>query len=171
MIYSKNSTGKGVVMRNLILGSVLALMAVNANAKTWDYKYGHDDFDGDTRLATLKSDNDEYKIMIGEDAKSESKVSIFIPLPLGKITSSECNPLCDMRIIADGNKDIEPIKLFAMKNHKMYFLYGDGDKRLSEIFENNKVVKMKLPLYNIGADVLTFTQTEKFNKQKLLSLK
>ena len=51
-------------MRKLLLGGVLALMAVSASAGSWKYELQKNDFDGDRKIALLSPDDSELELMI-----------------------------------------------------------------------------------------------------------
>lgn len=159
-------------MKKLFLAGLLSILAVGANAGSWDYNLSKNDFDGDTRSAAIKPDGSEIELILvkNEDLDSDKKYTVAFTLPLGVLTSN-CK-LCEVRVIADG-KEEAPIKLLAASSFKTYFLYS-GDEAFVDLFKNNKVVKIQIPTSRNRQNLketLTFTQSEAFSLQKLNSVK
>lgn len=155
-------------MKKLLLAGLLSVLAFSVNANLWDYSLSKNDFDGDTRSATIKPDGSEVELILikNNDIDDDKKYSVVFALPLGVLTSN-CK-LCEVRVIADG-KEVEPIKLLAASSYKNYFLYS-GDQAFVDLFKNNKVIKIQLPTSRNRQDLketLTFTQTKPFNLQEL----
>ena len=150
-------------MRKLLLGGVLALMAVSASAGSWKYELQKNDFDGDRKIALLSPDDSELELMITNETSS----GVYFLLPRGFLTSSDCT-FCTARVIADG-QEVEPIKVLGSKNFRTYYLYSPRENFI-KLFEQNKVVKIQLPSFQ-GNRNLTFTQTEKLDLNKLNNVK
>lgn len=155
-------------MKKLLLAGLLSVLAFSANANLWDYNLSKNDFDGDTRSASIKPDSSEVELILikNEDLNSDKKYTVVFSLPLGVLTSN-CK-LCEVRVIADG-KEVEPIKLLAASSFKNYFLYS-GDEAFVDLFKNNKVIKIQLPTSRNRQDLketLTFTQTKPFSLKEL----
>lgn len=155
-------------MKKLLLAGLLSVFAVSANAGSWSYNLSKNDFDGDTRSATIKPDGSEIELILikNEDLDSDKKYTVVFTLPLGVLTS-DCK-LCEVRVIADG-KEAEPVKLLAASSFKTYFLYS-SDEAFVDLFKNNKVVKIQMPTSRNRQNLketLTFTQTKPFNLQEL----
>lgn len=160
-------------MKKLLLAGLLSVLAVGANAGSWNYNLSKNDFDGDTRSATIKPDGSEIELAIvkSKDSDTDTPYIGAFSLPLGVLTA-DCK-LCEARVIADG-KEAEPVKLLAASSYKTYFLYESSNKAFMDILKNNKVVKIQLPTSRNRQNIketLTFTQSEVLSLQKLDSAK
>lgn len=156
-------------MKKLLLAGILSVLAVSANAGSWNYNLSKNDFDGDTRSATIKPDGSEIELAIVKSDGDTPYIGAFL-LPLGVLTA-DCK-LCEARVIADG-KEAESVKLMS-SNYKTYFLYKNSNKAFIDVLRNNKVVKIQLPTSRNRQNLketLTFTQSEALSLQKLDSAK
>lgn len=159
-------------MKNLLLAGILTILSISANAEAWKYETLKDDFDGDKKVATIRSDKSEIELAIiksklTETGTSNRKYAIAFLLPKGILTASNCKT-CPARVLADG-KEVDPIRLLEASNFRTYYLYSDQDYFIG-LFQNNKVVKIRMPTYR-GLETLTFTQSKPFNLQELDSAK
>jgi hypothetical protein len=160
-------------MKKLLLAGLLSVLTVSVNAGSWNYNLSKNDFDGDTRSATIKPDGSEIELAIVKSKDSDTDtpyIGVFL-LPLGVLTA-DCK-LCEARVIADG-KEAEPVKLLAASSYKTYFLYESSNEAFMDILRNNKVVKIQLPTSRNRQNVketLTFTQSEVLSLEKLDSAK
>lgn len=151
-------------MKKTVLMFIVSTLTISANADTWNYKLLKDDFDGDTKSASIQSDHSEVELAIIKNKISDDRnYTIAFLLPRGILTSSKCK-LCTTRVIADG-KEVESIKLLEASNFRTYFLYSDSESFI-DLFQKNKVIKIQLPTYS-GNKNLTFTQSTPFNIKKL----
>lgn len=160
-------------MKKIFLAGLLSVLAVSANAGSWNYNLSKNDFDGDTRSATIKPDGSEIELAFvkNKDSNADTQYIGAFLLPLGVLTA-DCK-LCEARVIADG-KEVEPVKLLAASSYKTYFLYKNSNEAFMDVLRNNKVVKIQLPTSRNRQNIketLTFTQSEPLSLQKLNSVK
>ena len=95
-------------MRKLLLGGVLALMAVSANAEKWHYELSKSDFSVDYKVATLKDRAKGYELSVSmqqyaDDVNNSAIVSI--DLPKGVVAAFNCRQGCEAKINVDGDKN------------------------------------------------------------------
>ena len=95
-------------MRKLLLGGLLALMAVSANAEKWHYELSKSDFSVDYKVATLKDKVKGYELSVSmqqyaDDVNNSAIVSI--DLPQGKVAAFNCRQGCEAKINVDGDKN------------------------------------------------------------------
>ena len=150
-------------MKNLYLAIILLAMSISSYASNWNYEYLENDFGEDTKLASIKDDNDLYELVVTLDR------AVALLLPTGKVTSPECSKVCKAKINVDGNKNLEPIKLLESRDFRTYFIYGESKDRFIGYLESGKDVKIQIPLHRNLA-VLSFTPDSKLNLDKLNNL-
>lgn len=152
-------------MRKFLLAGLLSVLAVSASADSWKYELLKNDFDGDTKAASIHPDESEIELVIVKSKPSDAdkKHTVAFLLPKGVLTTSNCK-LCTARVIADG-KEVDSIKVLGASNFRTYYLYS-GQEYFVSLFQNNKVIKIQLPTYR-GMETLTFTQTKPLSLQDL----
>ena len=161
-------------MRKLLLGSVLALVAVSANAEKWHYELSKSDFSVDYKVATLKDKVKGYELSVSmqqyaDDVNNSAIVSI--DLPQGKVAAFNCRQGCEAKINVDGDKNAyPPIRLLAFSNFKSYGVTGES-KNFIDVLRKAKVVKVLLPVSGGDFDVATFTLDKPFDDNEFKNIK
>jgi hypothetical protein len=155
-------------MKKIFLAGLLSILAVSANADSWEYELIKNDFDGDTKSASIHPDKSEIELIVikNDESNSRDKHTVAFLLPRGILTSSNCKT-CGARVIADG-KEVDSIRLLEASNFRTYYLYSDKDYFL-DLFQNNSIVKIQLPTYR-SLETLTFTQSKPLSLQELESV-
>ena len=162
-------------MRKLLLGSVLALVAVSANAEKWHYELSKSDFSANYKSATLKDRENGFILTVDlkeglTDVNGASIVSI--DLPKGIVTAGECRLRCKAEINVDGQKNAyPPLQIFEFSNFQSYGVADPSSANFLDILRKSKVVKVQLPTFRGGYAVATFVSDEPFNDEKLLNVK
>lgn len=162
-------------MKRFILGGLLSLLAVSANAEKWNYELSKSDFSVDYKVATLKDKVRGYDLTISmqqyaDDVNNSAVVSI--DLPKGVVAAFDCRQSCEAKLNIDGDKNAyAPIRILAFSNFKSYGLLPKSSVDFLEILRKSKVVKVLLPIGGGSYDVATFKMDEPFNDEKLKSAK
>lgn len=157
-------------MKKIFLMGLLSFLTVSANADSWKYSLLEDDFDGNLKIASIDSDKNKINLSITKRSNSKSAYLITFLLPKGFLTNSDCNSTCITRVIADG-EEVERIELRGIPSDlKTYDLQLSSREHFLNLFQNSKVIKIQLPTYH-GMEIVTFTQPEPLNLEKLESVK
>lgn len=159
-------------MKKLLSFCALLMLSSSGFADNWKYEYLKSDFGDDTKVVSINDSTGQFELAITSkpEAVGDDRNVIAFLLPRGFVTSSDCKSVCYAKINVDGNKDIEPIKLLEARSFKMYFVYGESKKRFLDYLQNNKVVKVQLPLHRelIG---LTYNISQPLDINRLDNLK
>ena len=162
-------------MKRLLLGGLLALAAVSANAEKWNYELSKSDFSVDYKVATLKDKVKGYELSVSmqqyaDDVNNSAVVSI--DLPKSVIAAFDCRQSCEAKLNVDGDKNAyPPIRILAFSNFKSYGLVSKSSADFLEILRKSKVVKVLLPIGGGSYDVATFKMDEPFSDDKLKNVK
>lgn len=155
-----------------LLVIILTMTALSANAGEWKYELLHNDFGEDIKSASILDDENQFDLSISPQKKDDGTIEnvALIMLPKGYVTSGQCSKICDVKINIDGNKDLEPVKLLESNTFKTYYFFGKTEERFLNYLQNNKVIKIQLPLYQ-NMKTLTFTQKQPLDLKKLQDVK
>lgn len=156
-----------------LLVIILTMTALSANAAEWEYAVQKNDFGNDNKYAELLDDTGRFALNFMQEVNSSDDKGISnagILIYGSGFTNSACREICEAKINIDGNKALEPIKLLALSNYKVFAIYGSSKERLIDLMKNSKVFKIQLPLAS-GDTTVTFESNQQLNLDKLQNVK